>query len=450
MGHRARAPSLKGAALMFCDGLSPPMVALALAGLVALFAGLSLLADATGGYAERALQFGVGFTLTGLVAGVLMVTVSGLAVLHGRARRAVPPVDSRAAATLAILAGLAAIDVAGSIHERLWEPSGTAAQLALPPLLVGLSLVLLGGWLVRGTGRALAIWLAGGLAWEESLALDLGDSGYHLAIIELAGACLFALAMLVAVRATTATRRSVPSGAAVRNAALQALHSVSVGALAVGLGVAILALCVAGVVVGHGLGVAAFDLDQEQTIPPLFSGALLLLAAGLGLAARAGGGDVAWLAISGVLAMLALDELLKGHERLQALAPGTGETEGSHLVLLPYAALVAYIWVLARRRLSGHRRASMLWLGGAALWVVSQSLDVVNLVRGEADVDTELHWNWVAQEGLEMAGSAALLLALVLFLQGTLERPGPDAASAARGPESRPGAARGEASVGSQ
>jgi len=214
-----------------------------------------------------------------------------------------------------------------------------------------------------------------------------------------------------------AARRLMPSAIAGKKAGLDALHRVRPKLLAAGIGAAIATICVAGVLLGHERGVAMFALLEEQTLTPLFTALLLVVAAGLSLAARRTGTPLVWLAIAGFLLVMAADELLALHESLRKRLGGG---QPSYLVLLPYAALGAFIWLQVLRRLRDHPSAAALWVGGAALWAVSQVLDAVWMLEGGTSAGV-LPPIEVAEETLEMAGSALFLLALLVFLQRVVE-----------------------------
>jgi len=207
------------------------------------------------------------------------------------------------------------------------------------------------------------------------------------------------------------------SPAAIKKPGLDAVHCVRPKLLAAGIGAAIAAICVAGVLLGHERDVAVFALLEEWTLTPLFTTFLLGVAAGLALAARRTGAPMVWLAIGGFLLVMAADELLALHESLRQRLPGG---RASYVVFLPYVALGAYIWIQVLRRLRGHRSATALWVGGAALWGASQLLDAIAML-GEGASPNALPPIQVTEEVFEMAGSALFLLALLVFLQRVLE-----------------------------
>jgi len=183
------------------------------------------------------------------------------------------------------------------------------------------------------------------------------------------------------------------------------------------MGAAIVAVCVAGVLLGHERDVAILSLLEEQTLAALFTAFLLVLAAGLAFAARRTGNPWVWLAIAGFLLFMAGDELFAIHESVRGRLPGGS---ASYLVLLPYAALGAYLWVRVLRCLSDQRSAAALWVGGAALWGASQLLDAFAVLDESASAGA-LPPIEVAEEAFEMAGSALFVIALVVFLQRVLD-----------------------------
>jgi hypothetical protein len=189
----------------------------------------------------------------------------------------------------------------------------------------------------------------------------------------------------------------------------------------------ILVIWVAGV--AHATGIVSlplFNLDREGTVPQAYSGLLLLAAATAAyLAARCGvPRRRAFVILAAVLAYMSLDEVFRIHEKLDS------ELDFDWQVLyVPIAGLALAGWLGVDRVIRGDRRARVLWIGGAACWLVAQVLEVFQWhgdvrpgsIEGEgltgAELERELSEpsylvKMLPEELLEMCGS--LMFALVL------------------------------------
>lgn len=161
-----------------------------------------------------------------------------------------------------------------------------------------------------------------------------------------------------------------------------------------------------------------FDVNSERNVPTAWSVALLLgcAAVALSLTRRGREGRSGWLLVAAVAGALALDEALSVHERWDDVGAAV-VGEALHFAwVVPGVALAAVVGlgVLAalrrqpaevRRRLAA---AGAVYLGGA---VVLESVSGLVL---RAYGDRELYVAvTAAEEGLEMAGAALLLSALL-------------------------------------
>jgi hypothetical protein len=165
---------------------------------------------------------------------------------------------------------------------------------------------------------------------------------------------------------------------------------------------------------------AAFSLDGERTLPAFFS-ALLLLGAGL-LAGQLSGehpprlsATITWSAFMAIfLVFMSLDELLGIHEHVSASVTGVSW----QVFYAPVVVLAAVAWFVVLRRLP-NGSARTLWVAGAAAWFVSQVIEAI-----QWDGDRLVHpWTIVPEEMLEMAGTLAWGLALVIALRKAREQP---------------------------
>ena len=174
----------------------------------------------------------------------------------------------------------------------------------------------------------------------------------------------------------------------------------------------------------YGPAVRILDLGHELTIPAAVSGGLLAAAAlaafivaRLGL--RDGFGGVSAVALGSFFVLMALDEMLYLHERLETVTGIDWQ-----ILYLPLVLVGAVAWLAMIRRLWSHPLAAALFASGAAAWLASQ---VFEAVQWDGDV-LVYRWMNVPEELLEMTGSALFALGLLSGLQASLRaadgRPG--------------------------
>jgi hypothetical protein len=201
---------------------------------------------------------------------------------------------------------------------------------------------------------------------------------------------------------------------------------------------ALFVIAVLGVLGGLEQGTSArlgmFDLDVEGTVSTAFSSLLLFVAAGMAYLLASVPFDpfperLATLALAGVLWFMGIDEGIRLHEEVDAAVGLDWQ-----LLYAPAVVLAAWagwrVWGLLDR--IGAGRGALL--GGAAAWVLSQLLELVQF-EGElrpgiidaehlsdaefAEATREL-WYVLAstsEEVLEMGGSLLFGLALLLALR---------------------------------
>lgn len=160
---------------------------------------------------------------------------------------------------------------------------------------------------------------------------------------------------------------------------------------------------------GPGVRLPLFGLDEEWSVPALFSGALLAFAAlTCALTAAAGGLErVPAPCLPGLAALfgfMAVDEVVQIHERLERIA----ET-GWQTIYLPLAAIGGVLWLGVLRGLLANPRAAMVFAGGGAAWFVAQLFEKVQ--RDGAVL--QHRWTILPEELLEMTGSLLLGLAVL-------------------------------------
>ena len=159
--------------------------------------------------------------------------------------------------------------------------------------------------------------------------------------------------------------------------------------------------------------------DREARLPGIYSGLLLLVGAvfawSLGSTARI-------YRLFGVgLASLAIDESLSVHERLEALTGIDWQ-----ILYGPVILVGGLVLVLLVRRMISDRREAVPWLAaGIVSWGVSQ---VLEMLQWDGDVKRPGYTLMMfAEESLEMLGTVAIIVALVIVrarnLSGRETRP---------------------------
>jgi hypothetical protein len=171
------------------------------------------------------------------------------------------------------------------------------------------------------------------------------------------------------------------------------------------------------------------NLEEAINFPALFSGMLLYAVSGSALLA-ARSEPMPWVPLAVFFAFMGTDELFKIHETIEH---GTGVDW--QIIYLPVVLVAGAFWLAALDRISRFSSERMLWLGGAAAWIIAQLLEVVSNAGGD---------NWTvlagefsgAEEVLEMLGSSLFLLALFLVRSrsGARDYPRPQATTDERDP----------------
>ena len=187
-------------------------------------------------------------------------------------------------------------------------------------------------------------------------------------------------------------------------------------AVAAGAGIAtFVALGILQRVVFGGWGFA--NLDSEVSVATRFSAARVWVAAfwWLLVAQAARPRSLAIWGWGAVLAWLALDEGSAVHERLERWSGVDWQ-----IVYSPFMGLAAVaLWGVFRRYRS-QGRVAVLLLAGAASWIVVLALELIQNWGGSAAPATVYVPTMIAEEALEMIGSAAFLLAAMLILRQIL------------------------------
>lgn len=180
------------------------------------------------------------------------------------------------------------------------------------------------------------------------------------------------------------------------------------------LGCVVSLIALAGVLVAWRVdwGREQFDLDGERNVPATLS-ALLLLAAALLLARltpRLVPRAVS-LGLAAVLGLGALDEAFELHEKLESALDVDWQ-----VLYLPVFAAAAALWCWLLYAVRRARAAVALLALASGCWVVSQ---VLEHQQWEPDGPAPGYtWMMVVEEILELTGSALVVVALLVLLEG--------------------------------
>ena len=201
--------------------------------------------------------------------------------------------------------------------------------------------------------------------------------------------------------------------------------------LAVGFTLAHIAEQLAEIHLGRTFGLFLFDLDQEQSIPRLYSAVMLLLCSGLLLTiAVAKKGDnihsfVYWLGLALIFLFLAIAENTAIHESLAA--PIRSALKMSKIQFYAWAygiLLVIFPVVYLKFLLSLPRRTMLLLAVGSFAFVAGAfGLDLVVAYLGNSfGHQTVAYIGLATLEGvLEMAGIVVFVYALLLYMSSELK-----------------------------
>ena len=351
------------------------------------------------------------FSLPSLLTGFLMLAAGGLAALLARH-------GSRGLWTVAALtfAGLGVEELLYA-HQRLEARADLTWTTSFLPIVVVAGIVWLATTRSIRSAQARTVVLAAAATWLVAQALEgaFVNDTFAVAVVkpvlDLVAAGALVLGLVIELRerlGAPGARRS----SEVLDEYVRGIRPASAGAATAAL---IALLAIGGSLVGGEVLAAYFlDLNGEQTLPAAFSGALLFVAAALALLLQEfwpldAHGRRWWLVLGLVFAALGVDEIGALHEKIQE---ATGIHPGQ-LVLAPLVIVAGLAWLVALRRMPSAASRN-LWLGGAALWVLSQAVDATQ-------PPNRFVWSVVPEEALEMAGSALFALALLVALR---DRPG--------------------------
>ncbi|MEK6278483.1 MAG: hypothetical protein AABM29_10785 [Actinomycetota bacterium] len=182
-------------------------------------------------------------------------------------------------------------------------------------------------------------------------------------------------------------------------------------------------LAILGCLDAFAVDLPPFDLDEEQhldrlsegpyvaiVIPALFSGAVLFVASGFALITSTRSELLPWAILALFFAFMGTDELLEFHESLERASGVDWQ-----ILYLPLMLVGGACWLRALNRMSQFDTERLLWLGGAAAWIVASMLEFgAHVSEGDVGGGVLPHESLVLEEVLEMTGSSMFLLALFL------------------------------------
>jgi len=261
-------------------------------------------------------------------------------------------------------------------------------------------------------------WALGGLV-SDALTERSGTVGALGELLELAGAGLVVVALVAGLKTAreAGPDRAPPLRDLAGRLALAADARILVVAFAAGTAV----FGTLGAIDIAGADWRILDLNQEQTLPALFSSLPLWAAAVLALLAlRLGAGPAPlWLGWALVLAFMAFDEVGEAHERMQY------HLDVSTLVALsPLIVLAGATGLGVLRRIWGDAATRNLLLAGAATWALAVVLDAAHHPDGSS-----LDYLIVVEEVVEVSGSALIALSMLGLVKGMIQTgEGPDPA----------------------
>jgi hypothetical protein len=162
----------------------------------------------------------------------------------------------------------------------------------------------------------------------------------------------------------------------------------------------------------HAEKIAILDLNNEQTLWATFQGSLIFAVALVSIVIGRLSVTRAemkrwWLLLGAVLMVLGLDEIVAVHDRFQDSTGLPGQT-----ILLPIAVVGVVAWFKVLGEIWEHDRARNLFMAGAAVWFLSQLIDVT--------IQHSMRWTITPEEVGETTGSTLWLFSLLLWLRSTL------------------------------
>jgi hypothetical protein len=308
------------------------------------------------------------------------------------------------------------------IHSWL-ESRDISWTLTYLPLVALATVPLVGAMrILRSQLKVQAMFGAAILLWLVAAALDNPDFlAYNVGpeILEMASATLFALSLLARLRYLASQYypfEEVVTRLSVDQIAAEAMEHIRFRPILIAIVLVAAAFGIQDVFLHkgnyHGHQVPILDINTEQTLWATFQGALIFSVAGLALLIsrlRATPAHMRrwWQVLGAVLLVLGTDEIVAMHDRFQETTGHPGQ-----IILLPVAIVGVVAWWKVLREIRPNRRVRELFIAGAALWFLSQAVDVV--------FQEHFRWTIVPEEMLETLGTTCWLFSLGYWLRSVL------------------------------
>jgi hypothetical protein len=404
--------------------IDPKRVGIALGAIWAVFAIVGIVVDRSGSWTLQAFNpadsdLDQRLSMPASFTALLLALAAGMAFALSR-------VDRTRRERTWRFAGIAlfAMSVEQLLGVHAWlENRGVDWTIAYLPLLVAATVVLFNAMrMLKSQPRVQAIFGGAIVLWGGGAVLDNPDfvtSSAASEILEMAAGILFALALVARLRYLAAqyypleeadTRLSVDQIAA------EVLDRVKFRPILIGILLVAAAFAVQDVLLQtddyHEHRVPILNVNTEQTLWATLQAGLIFSVAGLSilisrLRATPAKEKVWWLLLGAVLLVLGADEVIAVHDRFQDATDLPGQT-----VLAPAALLGIVAWWKVVQAVSAEKRVRDLMIAGAALWLVSQGIDVV--------LQEDFRWTIVPEELLETFGTTCWLFALGYWLRAVL------------------------------
>jgi hypothetical protein len=418
-------PPLSELTLQAARRIDPKRVALVLAGIWAVFAIVGTIVDTGHGTwtlqafkladsdLDQRLSMPASFTA------LLLGCSAGMAFALARVDRTRRERKWRLAGWALLALGLEQLL---GIHSWL-ESRDVSWTISYLPLIALATVALLGAMtILRSQVKVQAMFGAAILLWLVGAVLDKPDliaSNVGPEIIEMASGTLFALSLLARLRYLAARYyplEEIRTRLSVDQIAAEVLERVRFRPILSGIVVVTAAFGIQDAFLHtgnyHGHQVPILDINTEQTLWATFQGSLIFAVAGLALLIsrlRATPAHMRrwWQVLGGVLLVLGTDEIVAIHDRFQETTGHPGQ-----IVLLPVAIIGVVAWWKVLQEIRVERRVRTLFIAGAALWFLSQAVDVV--------FQEHFRWTIVPEEMLETLGTTCWLFSLGYWLRSVL------------------------------
>jgi hypothetical protein len=405
--------------------IDPRKVGLALAVIWVVFAIVGIIVDRGGSWTLQAFNpadsdLDDRLSMPASFTALLMLLAAGMAFALSRVDRTRREKIWRLAGWALVVIG---VEQLLGVHSWLVVSRDVPWTIAYLPLLLVGTLVLVRAMPVLKSQPAVqAMFGAAIVLWAGAGALDNPDfvtSNAATEILEMAAGSLFALSLLARLRYLAAqyypleeahTRLSVDQIAA------EALDHVKFRPILTGILLVTAAFAIQHVLLQtndyHEHRVPILDVNTEQTLWATLQGTLIFAVALLSiLISRLRATPVHvrpwWLLLGAILIVLGADEIVAIHDRFQDATDYPGQ-----IVLIPVACVGIAAWWKVLGAVTGNRQVRNLLIAGAALWLLSQMIDVL--------IQDDFRWTIVPEEVMETLGSTCWLFALGHWLRAVL------------------------------